>query len=530
MVPRSIRFSRSACFSPATALRFLRRYKLLMLACGGSWKVTVRDSLYLKLRLFSLALVVALPVLPASAKGGSPAAPTTWVELGESGAVIARQAIPLGPTGLAKACPAIQIVGVSNPPTAMTPRTPSPAGFPVLLCEVAIPSGATSATVNGVSLPLPKSTINNIVVIGDTGCKGDVTGTGKKVEPLEEPEDDDDAEEAAAARGSKKPQQDCTPTGWPFKAVSKSAAATAPDLVIHVGDYVYVKGDTWENWNDQFFTPAKKLLSAAPWIFVRGNHEICDTKFHGAGFFYLLDPRPLTNPCPGDSTAPWLANAGGAKFVVMDSSGATCDLSPAGPAGTGSCTQSDYNSQVATWTPLFTQAKSLVSSGSAMLLSHRPIFGAKPATTSAPPPAGYCSDSASAKSTAKGGKKNGDSAKVLLALNSSLQAAWQPSSGAWISNFVSGHVHTFELLTYAGGPPPQVLVGDSGVKLSSGAPNLSNCKLQAGAGSLPLSTLNGLKQWGYGVLKSQGTKMDVYLSSGKRALKCDIGATSAKCK
>ncbi len=492
----------------------------------------MRNSPYPKLRLFSLALVFLLPALPAFAKGGSPAVPATWVELGESGAIIARQAIPLGATGQVQTCPAIQIAGVSNPPTTLSPRTPAPAGFPILLCEVVIPAGATSATINGISLPLPKSQIGNIVVIGDTGCKGDVTGSGKKVEPLEEPEDDDDeAEEAAPAKGSKKPKQDCTPTGWPFKAVSKSAAATTPDLVIHVGDYVYVKGDTWENWNDQFFTPAKKLLAAAPWIFVRGNHEICDTKFHGAGFFYLLDPRPLTATCPGDATPPYVVSTGGSKFVVMDSSGATCDLSPAGPAGTGSCNQSDYDSQVATWTPLFAQAKGLVSSGSAMLLSHRPVFGAKPATTSATPPSGYCSDSASAKSAKgkKSGKKSGASAKVLLALNSVLQAAWQPSSGGWVSNFVSGHVHTFELLTWSSGPPPQVLVGDSGVKLSSGAPDLSNCKLQAGSGSLPLSTLNGLKQWGYGVLNSQGSKLDVYLSTGKRALKCDIGPTSAKC-
>src|SRR6267142_1923151 len=188
----------------------------------------MKDSPYPNLRLLSLALAFLLPALPASDKGGPPTVPATWVELGESGAIIARQAIPLGATGQAQTCPAIQIAGVGNPPTTLSPRTPAPAGFPILLCEVVIPAGATSATINGISLPLPKSQIGNIVVIGDTGCKGDVTGTGKKIEALEEPEDDDDAEEAAAAKGSKKPNQDCTPTGWPFKAVSKSAAASAP--------------------------------------------------------------------------------------------------------------------------------------------------------------------------------------------------------------------------------------------------------------------------------------------------------------
>jgi hypothetical protein len=457
------------------------------------------------------------------------------VELGESGAIVARQAILLGPTGLAKTCPAIQIGGVSNPPAKMSPRGPAPAGFPILLCEVVIPSGATSASIGGISLPLPKAQINNIVVIGDTGCKGDVTGTGKKVEPLEEPEDEDEAEEAPTAKGSKKPKQDCTPTGWPFKAVSKSAAATAPDLVIHVGDYVYVKGDTWENWYDQFFAPAKKLLAAAPWIFVRGNHEICDSKFHGTGFFYLLDPRPLAATCPGDSTAPYLVNAGGEKFIVMDSSGASCDLSPAGPTGTGSCTQAEYQSQLATWSTLFSQAKALVPSRAAMLLSHRPVFGAKAAKTTATPPPGYCADSSSAKSTTKkkAGKDggSGSSGKVLLALNSVLQGAYQSSKGNWVSTFISGHVHTFELVTYSSGNGPQVLVGDSGVELSSGVPSVSNCKLWAGSGSLPLSTMYGLKkQWGYGVLNSQGSRLNVFLSDGASALKCRIGATSASCK
>jgi hypothetical protein len=31
----------------------------------------------------------------------------------------------------------------------------------------------------------------------------------------------------------------------------------------------------WEEWRDDFFKPSAPLFAAAPWIMVRGNHEIC---------------------------------------------------------------------------------------------------------------------------------------------------------------------------------------------------------------------------------------------------------------
>src|SRR5258708_23335381 len=96
----------------------------------------MKDSPFLKLRLFSLALVFPLAVFPASAKGGSPAAPATWVELGESGAIIAPQAIPLGPTGPVQTFPAIPVARVRNPPATLSLRNPPPPGLPFLVSEV----------------------------------------------------------------------------------------------------------------------------------------------------------------------------------------------------------------------------------------------------------------------------------------------------------------------------------------------------------------------------------------------------------
>ena len=72
--------------------------------------------------------------------------------------------------------------------------------------------------------------------------------------------------------------------------LAKSVAAARPDLVIHVGDYLYRESpcpkndhgcagspydDSWFTWKADFFVPAAPLLQVAPWIMVRGNHEIC---------------------------------------------------------------------------------------------------------------------------------------------------------------------------------------------------------------------------------------------------------------
>jgi hypothetical protein len=62
--------------------------------------------------------------------------------------------------------------------------------------------------------------------------------------------------------------QDCNdPSQWPFGAVSSAAAVSKPDLVIHVGDYLYREsscpagdrgctgspfGDDWAAWKADF--------------------------------------------------------------------------------------------------------------------------------------------------------------------------------------------------------------------------------------------------------------------------------------
>ena len=87
-----------------------------------------------------------------------------------------------------------------------------------------------------------------IIVLGDTGCRDRW---------------DDEKQDG----------QICDPNKWPFKQISARAAADEPDLVLHVGDYMYIAVDGWSAWQTAFFEPAKPLLEAAPWVMVRGNHE-----------------------------------------------------------------------------------------------------------------------------------------------------------------------------------------------------------------------------------------------------------------
>ena len=134
---------------------------------------------------------------------------------------------------------------------------------------------------------------------------------------------------------------------WPLAAVADAAASVAPDLVIHVGDYLYREnacpagnagcagspwGYGWDAWEADLFAPAAKLMAVAPWIVVRGNHESCARA--GQGWWRLIDPRPFAprqdcndpgDDAIGDYSEPYAVPLGAAagadtQFIVFDSS------------------------------------------------------------------------------------------------------------------------------------------------------------------------------------------------------------------
>ena len=181
----------------------------------------------------------------------------TYVVLGAQGAIA--RAVLTGTTH----CPAISIDGAAREMNVRALPDRGPGGpFPVLVCEMSIPAGAGSASIANSPLPLPKPTLTSIIAFGDTGCRlkaKKVSSNGKDVHV------DDD--------GGK--FQDCnSPSLWPFAQIAASVAAAKPDLVI-IGNVI---------------RRVNPEATAAPWIVVRGNHEICGRA--GRGYFRLLAPRP----------------------------------------------------------------------------------------------------------------------------------------------------------------------------------------------------------------------------------------------
>ena len=160
-------------------------------------------------------------------------------------------------------------------------RRPSPlqAAFPVLICEAKI-EGTSDAWIGSRHLPKRPGNPQDVVVIGDTGCRMVYYQT-----------------------------QPChSGVEWPFAAVAVSAAAKIQtdgfkSIIIHVGDYHYREnpcadqspecggspyGDNWATWEEEFFKPASPLLLAAPWVIMRGNHEDCGRAGAGWIFFFAL--------------------------------------------------------------------------------------------------------------------------------------------------------------------------------------------------------------------------------------------------
>ena len=230
-----------------------------------------------------------------------------------------------------------------------------------LVCETDV-SGATRVSINGEPLKMPPANPQRIVVIGDTGCRI----------KIEAPHPDD-------ADHDKSKVQDCNNRNqWPFKAVADAAAMSKPDVVIRVGDYIYreaacpadkskdcggsPRGDNWATWEADFFSPATKLLAAAPWIFVRGNHEIC--KRAGKGWFYYLRPVGLCAErfLRAQDTAARAVKIGSFQALVVNSSDAP-DNRPT-------------SQQVDHFAKQFQSAPD-INLSHAWFLSHRPILGGK---------------------------------------------------------------------------------------------------------------------------------------------------------
>jgi hypothetical protein len=325
--------------------------------------------------------------------------PPAWLEFGPNGILLARVIV-------ASSCPPIVLDGFA---VVMTGRSSPSESFPVVACEATVPFGTQSATIRGQNLPLPVGPANRIAVIGDTGCRLNVWE--RKYQAC------NDAE------------------SWPFARVAASVAEWNPDLIVHVGDYLYREsacpadmsgcagspyGDNWSTWNADFFTPAGLLLGVAPWVFTRGNHESCER--NPEGWFAYLDPRQFQSACQR-FTEPYIAPVLGQSFAVIDSAEAA-----------DTTVTSDEQTEYARQFDLLSE----ISPPESWLVTHRPVWGILSGKT------GEIEVENAAFEAATGGSLKADYALIL-----------------------SGHIHLAESISFdeRSGRPPQVISGNAGTAL-----------------------------------------------------------------
>jgi predicted phosphodiesterase len=321
--------------------------------------------------------------------------PGPWVEVASDGGLDVRSVI----------APGMSCAKVVADGTVLTSemRGKVDGDYPVQTCIAHAAATSRQITVDGLAAPVLSSDIKRIVVLGDTGCRLEGSFT-----------------------------QDCNdPVKWPFATVARLAATHRPDLVIHVGDYYYREtacpaskpgcagspfGDNWPVWQKDFFNPAAPLLAAAPWVMVRGNHEICSRGGHG--WFRLLDPHPSTDRCT-DTTQPYALRIGSLSLVLFDGSDAD-----------------DRNADPAKVAAYRDQLKSVLADVPAhsWLLTHRPIWALV----------------------------QGYDAKPGSTLNATEQAAIRDLVPAGLDMVLSGHVHDFTSYQFDASRPAQLIVGEGG--------------------------------------------------------------------
>jgi len=254
--------------------------------------------------------------------------------------------------------------------------------------------------------------VKKIILMGDTGCRMKEGKWGQSYQNCKDGKD------------------------WIYKSVADKIAAEKPDMILHVGDYHYrehcsegkvcrqytdVVGYGWRVWEADFFAPSVNAFAAAPWIFVRGNHEDCNRAFEG---FKLLSEQNWPENCVKAEKTEYL-QVGNLLIVQMDT--ASVNEKPDTPA------------DLAFWEQQFKDIEARLETSKAKkvwIVTHKPFIGLV--------------------ENDKG---------QLQTTNTNLQKAFAKTKLASRVEFlIGGHIHNTQFIR-AQGFPKQLVVGNSGTAL-----------------------------------------------------------------
>ncbi len=402
------------------------------------------------------------------------------------------------------ACPALQWPGgqapmaqrsepgEAAPQAAPTPPDGKPASFTLRACEAPWPAGVASVQLGQFTLRAPARELRRIVVLGDTGCR------------------------LNAASEAWQPCND--PGQWPFARIVARAVALKPDLVVHVGDYHYRESpcpagqpgcaaSPWgygdDAWQADFFRPARPLLAAAPWVFVRGNHESC--RRAGQAWLRYLDaePGPARACTPGadgvdegDFTAPFAVPLSPrSQLIVFDSAEVGSRTPPR-----GSVAWHRWRQQLDTVAQLAGQR------AQSLFVSHHPSLAFGPSASGRPAPA--------------------RSGLTPLLQDAQPGRLFPPGVQATLH----GHLHIHQLLGFASNHPATLVIGNGG----SAAEGRLDASAAQRAQPLPgarVETVQSHTDFGFSLLSAtpQGWQLQAYDTLGQPLASCTLAGQKLRC-
>ena len=253
--------------------------------------------------------------------------------------------------------------------------------------------------------------------------------------------------------------------------------------------------------------PRDGFSPTAPWIVVRGNHESCNRA--GQGWWRFLDPRPLVagrdcddpaNDRIGDYSEPYAVPIGAdTQFIVFDSS----------KVGVNALAATDL--MYVTYSAQMQEAFAL-GRGAAhnFFLNHHPVLGFAPNTSQTP--------------------------TGLYPGNESLQSVLRPLNAqtlfpANVQASIAGHIHLFEMVSFATPQPTQLISGNGGAWSDAKLP-IALARAASPAPGAVIESIVSTNQYGFMTIErgdDGAWRIDAWDRRGQHFTTCMLRENKTRC-